>query len=106
LQDSSSVFILHSDCILSDQGKYSSRTEGSIGNLLLGKFLNIYSRYLYASKLLAAAVFIMLNIIADAFAPSVESENNEFFRVIATGLTAISDKLLEDLHSFQSCVPK
>lgn len=34
-------------------------------------------------------------MIADASAPAVESENNEFFRVIATGFTAISDKLLD-----------
>jgi hypothetical protein len=33
----------------------------------------------------------MLNTVADALAPSVESENSEFLRVIATGLTAISD---------------
>ena len=33
----------------------------------------------------------MLNTVADASAPSGESENSEFFRVIATGLTATSD---------------
>lgn len=38
----------------------------------------------------------MLNIIADAFAPSIKSENKEFFRVIATGFTAISEKLLDN----------
>jgi len=48
------------------------------------------SKYLYVSKLFAAAVFMMLNIIADATAPATESENREFFRVIATGFTAIS----------------
>ncbi len=37
----------------------------------------------------------MLNIIADNFALSVESENNEFFREIATGFTASFDKLLD-----------
>ncbi len=33
---------------------------------------------------------MMLNIIAEALAPSTESEKSEFFLVIATGLTAIS----------------
>lgn len=45
--------------------------------------------------MLAVAVPIMLNMIADAFAPSTESENKEFFLVIATGFTAISDKLFD-----------
>ena len=33
----------------------------------------------------------MLNTVADASAPFGESENSEFFRVIATGFTAISE---------------
>lgn len=45
---------------------------------------------------MAAAVFTILNIIADAFASSIESENKELFRVIDTCFTAISDKLLDN----------
>lgn len=41
--------------------------------------------------MLAVAVLMMLNITADASAPSGESENREFFLVRATGFTATSD---------------
>lgn len=34
-------------------------------------------------------------MIDDAFISSIESENKEFFRVIAISFTAISDKLLD-----------
>lgn len=58
----------------------------------------IYARYLKASRLLAEAVPMILKIIADAVAPTTESESREFLVLLLgnkgrkNGLTLFKQK--------------